>query len=198
MFAYCNNNPATYEDPTGALCVFAFMHDYRTQDILTTGGGGGGGGTSSWGAYTAQYTGHTKWEGSQTSAYCDIQGGQSTASVGRYECEVFSVDSSGITFVQADWTLAQAGLEWEYASLTLMDVGSAEVFLGATREEGIALKAMASLLSASAEFRIGPISIELDGYVGGIGADAGILVDGFTFGFAAGVGGGVTIRWDPK
>jgi hypothetical protein len=43
MFAYCNNNPATCMDPTGTLCVFAFMGDYRTQDILTTGGGGGGG-----------------------------------------------------------------------------------------------------------------------------------------------------------
>jgi len=42
MFAYCNNNPATYKDPSGTLCVFAFMGDYRTQDILTTGGGGGG------------------------------------------------------------------------------------------------------------------------------------------------------------
>ena len=42
MFAYCNNNPINFVDPTGALCAYAFLGDYRTQDILTTGGGGGG------------------------------------------------------------------------------------------------------------------------------------------------------------
>ncbi len=49
MFAYCINNPATCMDPTGTLCVFAFMGDYRTQSILTTGGGGGCGGISGYG-----------------------------------------------------------------------------------------------------------------------------------------------------
>ena len=195
MFAYCLNNPSNYHDPSGNACI---MSCHGRVDLFMSNlsdFAGGGGGMSCWVSAAPQYIGETKGEGFLKDTIHNIPGGQAHGRMGYYQYEIFALDTSGVVVADASVALADATLCYEHSSLTLLRLFSADLFMGMTLEDGLAIEAMASILSTSGEIQLGALSFSATAYVGGIGFNAGILVDGFTIGFAKGVGFEVTIRW---
>jgi len=195
MFAYCMNNPSNYHDPSGNACI---MSCHGRVDLFMSNlsdFAGGGGGMSCWVSAAPQYIGETKGEGFLKDTIHNIPGGQAHGRMGYYQYEIFALDTSGVVVADASVALTDATLCYEHSSLTLLRLFSADLFMGMTLEDGLAIEAMASILSTSGEIQLGALSLSATAYVGGIGFNAGILVDGFTIGFAKGVGFEVTIRW---
>ena len=80
MFAYCNNNPINYFDPTGEYCV-AHVDDRNPLDdwILEGAGAGGLGATGNYFGYGTTYYTYTVY--SATSSYNAYLGGYHTSSL---------------------------------------------------------------------------------------------------------------------
>ncbi|MCH5183677.1 MAG: DNRLRE domain-containing protein [Oscillospiraceae bacterium] len=197
MFAYCNNNPVIYKDPSGNAS-FYFQKDSLNDLIkaISDGGGGSGGG---------HLPPKKELEELDESIY---DSNRHQVHGHPFRERLFGVSWSAPDIVVDDCTrilleLGEAGfygykIKWDYPHLELEGtLGSAYVFASIGGDSVFSIGAQTSAVSGSFCIKIGRFEICFAGYVGGVGGTFKLFSSEGTGGsLCVGIGGGIFVKWN--
>ena len=201
MYAYCNNNPANAKDPSGHVLLRVGIYDDPTLNMFF-GSGGNGGGSGGYSATVASLASsfleknHYSGELEKTERQAGVWDG--TKRILPWEITLLSCQE-GLTLIDASVALVDVSYQLSVTedfgtTLTLMRAFSVEASAEITAKDGVHASAMAKMVSSSFSFDFSRITVSFTGYLGAVGAEAGVSVDGFIIGIANGLGGKIEVQ----
>ncbi len=190
MFAYCNNNPVEYIDSSGHL---PYENNIIGRQVALEGGYG-------------LYSGFTFFPGRPASELSmefsgevydsadDYPDSPSHVKLLSYEVSALSFEEGQANIISATGTLLKVDAESEYLSLSLYDIGVAEISLGVDNYT-VNATAMVTAWNPNVDFNLGICTVNIGANIGSYGVDFAIGKDGITFGAAALFGYSISIEF---